>query len=116
MWIAILLKKGCVILMYKVAVVGDKDSVLAFTPTGIEVHAVSNSQEAANKIDNLAENDYGIIFVTEHIAKDIEETLDRYIKKVTPSIILIPSSQGSLGIGLKRISDNVQKAVGMNIL
>lgn len=102
--------------MYKVAVVGDKDSVLALTPTGMEIHAVESSSEAANRIDKLAESDYGIIFVTEHFAKDIEETLDRYTKRITPSIILIPSSQGSLGIGLKRISDNVQKAVGMNIL
>ena len=32
------------------------------------------------------------------------------------AVILIPSNQGSLNIGLKRISDSVEKAVGVNIL
>ena len=32
-----LLEKGYVILMYKIAVIGDKDSVLAFMALGIDV-------------------------------------------------------------------------------
>ena len=32
------------------------------------------------------------------------------------AVILIPSNQGTLNIGTQRISDNVEKAVGVNIL
>lgn len=104
--------------MYKkVAVVGDKDSILAFKALGIEVFPVVESDEAKKIIDKLAAHkDYAIIFVTEHVAKDIEETIERYSKQMLPAIILIPSNQGSLNIGKQRISDNVEKAVGVNIL
>ena len=37
-------------------------------------------------------------------------------KKYIPSVVLIPSSKGSLGIGIKKVNDNVEKAVGVNIL
>ncbi|OOM07282.1 V-type ATP synthase subunit F [Clostridium saccharobutylicum] len=100
----------------KIGVVGDKDSVLPFKALGIDVFPVIQYDEAKNIVDNLANNDYAIIFVTEHIAQGIEETIERYDKKTIPAIILIPSNQGTLNIGMQRIKDNVEKAVGMNIL
>lgn len=102
--------------MYNVAIVGDKDSILAFKAIGIEIFEVTNSEEARKTVDKLANNNYGVIYITEQVASEIEETIDRYIKSITPTIVLIPSSQGSLGIGKKKINDNVQKAIGMNIL
>ena len=100
----------------KIGVVGDKDSVLAFKALGIDVFPVVGDDEAKKTIDRLARNDYAVIFVTEQVAQNIEETIERYNKAVLPAIILIPSNQGSLNIGMQRISDNVEKAVGMNIL
>lgn len=103
--------------MYKkIGVVGDKDSVLAFKALGINVFPVVEPLEAKNTIDKLAKSDYAVIFVTEQVAKDIEETIERYNRETLPAVILIPSNQGSLNIGMQRISDNVEKAVGVNIL
>ena len=64
----------------------------------------------------MAMTDYAVIFITEQVAATIEETIERYNKQVLPAVILIPSNQGTLNIGLKRISDSVEKAVGVNIL
>jgi len=102
--------------MYKIGVVGDKDSVLAFKAIGIDVYPVVEVEDARKTIDKLAVNNYGVIFVTEQVAKDVGETIERYNKLMLPAIILIPSNQGSLNIGLQRIRDNVEKAVGVNIL
>lgn len=103
--------------MYKkVGVVGDKDSVLAFKALGIDVFPVVEPEEAKKIIDRLAVNNYAVIFVTEQVAKNIEETIERYNKQMLPAVILIPSNQGTLNIGMQRISDNVEKAVGVNIL
>lgn len=103
--------------MYKkIGVVGDKDSVLAFKALGIDVFPVVGPDEARRAIDNCAKCDYAVIFVTEQIAQKIEETIARYNKQILPAVILIPSNQGSLNIGLQRISDSVEKAVGVNIL
>jgi len=103
--------------MYKkIGVVGDKDSVLAFKALGIDVFPVVEPEEARKTIDKLAKDNYAVIFVTEQVAKDIEETIQRYNRETLPAVILIPSNQGTLNIGMQRISDNVEKAVGVNIL
>lgn len=102
--------------MYKLGVVGDKDSILAFKALGIDVYPVVNSEEARKTIDRLAMNKYGVVFVTEQVAAEIEETIERYNKKMLPAVILIPSNQGTLNIGIQKINDNVEKAVGVNIL
>ena len=102
--------------MYKIGVVGDKDSILAFKALGIDVYPVTEPDEARITINKMAAEKYAIIFVTEQIAKDLEETIERYNRELIPAVILIPSNQGSLNIGLQRINDNVEKAVGVNIL
>jgi V/A-type H+-transporting ATPase subunit F len=100
----------------KIGVVGDKDSVLAFKALGIDVFPVVNNDEARKIIDRLAINDYAVIFVTEQVAQGIQETIERYTREMLPAVILIPSNQGTLNIGMQRINDNVEKAVGVNIL
>ncbi len=102
--------------MHKVGVVGDKDSILAFKALGIDVYPVIEIEEAKKAIDTMAFNNYAVIFVTEQIAQHLGETIKRYNRQMLPAIILIPSNQGSLNIGMQRIRDNVEKAVGVNIL
>lgn len=102
--------------MYKIGVVGDKDSILAFKAIGINTFPVIESDEAQKTIDRLAKEEYAVVFVTEQVAAKIPETIERYNREMLPAVILIPSNQGSLNIGLQRISDNVEKAVGVNIL
>lgn len=102
----------------KIGVVGDKDSILCFKAFGLDVYPVSESdpEETRKTVDYLARNNYGIIFITEQIAQTISDTLDRYNNQIFPAIIPIPGSQGTLNIGRSRISKNVEKAVGINIL
>lgn len=102
--------------MYKIGVVGDKDSVLAFKAIGIDVYPVIEADEARKTIDRMAMEKYAVIFVTEQVAKGIEETIERYNRETLPAVILIPSNQGTLNIGMQRIKNNVEKAVGVNIL
>lgn len=102
--------------MYKIGVVGERDAVIAFLALGITVKAADTPEEAMKAVDTMAREGYGIIFVTETIAKDITETIDRYKNAILPAVILIPGSKGSLGIGLAAIKSNVEKAVGVDIL
>jgi V/A-type H+-transporting ATPase subunit F len=102
--------------MYKIGVVGERDSVIAFLALGMTVKAVENSEEAMEAVDTMARENYGVIFVTETVAKNIEETIERYKNSPLPAVILVPGSQGSLGIGLSKIRENVEKAVGVDIL
>jgi V/A-type H+-transporting ATPase subunit F len=104
--------------MHKIGVIGDKDSVLFFKALGMDVYPVQaeSTEENRKLVDYLAREGYGIIFITEQVAETIPETIGRYNNAATPGIILIPSNSGSMGLGLKRVQDNVERAVGMNIL
>ncbi len=102
--------------MYKIGVVGDKDSILAFKALGIDVYPAVEAEEARKIVDKMAFENYAVIFLTEQLAQHLEETIERYNKKLIPAIILIPSNQGTLNIGKQKISDYVEKAVGVNNL
>ena len=92
-----------------------KTSVLPFKGLGIDIYPVDDLEEAAQQLQEMAE-DYGVIFLTERLIEQLESIIRQYEELPTPAIIPIPSSTGSLGIGMARIQQNVEKAVGMNIL
>lgn len=100
----------------KIGVVGDKDSILGFKMLGFDVRFVNDGQIAKKTIDEMAKEDFGVIFLTEELAQEIPEAIDRYDTMMTPAVILIPNHNGSQGIGRSRIEKNVEKAVGQNIL
>ena len=102
--------------MYKVAVMGDRASVMCFKAFGADVFPAFDSNPAENKKILASLADYGCVFITEQAAEGIEETIERFNKRSTPIITLIPSAKGSTGAGLAKIKDNVEKAVGINIL
>ncbi len=104
--------------MYKVGVIGDKDSVLSFKTIGIDTFECKSEDIDENKIliKKLVKEKYGVIFIMENIAENLMDLIDKYQREIIPAIILIPSSQGSLNIGINRINDNVEKAIGLNIL
>jgi len=103
---------------YKIGVVGGRDTVLCFKAIGLDIFPVTaeDPEGIRRTIDRLVYESYGIIFITEEIAQIIDETIERYKNHIVPAIILIPGNQGSLGVGLKKIRDNMEKAVGVNIL
>lgn len=102
--------------MYKkIGMLGGKDSILPFKGLGIDVFPITDLDVARQLLIDMAD-EYGVIFITERITEQLEETIAMFDDRPVPAIIPIPSSTGSLGIGIDRIQKNVEKAVGMNIL
>ena len=101
--------------MYKIAVLGDKDSVLGFKALGLDVFP-SDSSKAKEILLRLAKEDYAIIYITEQIAIKIKSEIDSYKNTLTPAIIMIPSKEGTLGIGMENVRICVERAVGADIL
>ena len=102
--------------MYKIGVIGDKDTILGFKVLGISVFPTTDAKEASSIIRKLAKENFAIIFITEQLAKDIKETIDEYKQSVMPAIILIPNNQGTLGLGMNGVKKSVEKAIGADIL
>ncbi|HOM03128.1 MAG TPA: V-type ATP synthase subunit F [Acetivibrio sp.] len=102
--------------MYKIGVVGDKDSILGFKALGMSVFPVTSAIEAQETIDKIASMQYAVIYITEQFAKDIVSTIEKYKDQRLPAIIPIPSNQGPLGIGMMNVKKSVERAVGADIL
>ena len=99
--------------MYKIAAMGDKDSVSGFLAIGLEVSFVNDKTQAEKALKNYIEQEnYAAIFVTEEIAAFISDEIEKLKERVNPAIILIPGVKGNTGEGLKSISRSVEKAVG----
>ena len=56
--------------MYKIAVLGDYDSIFGFAALGLDTFAVQTREEAAEKLHQLAQGGYGIIYITEKLAAE----------------------------------------------
>ena len=92
----------------KIAVVGDKGSVLGFKSVGFEVFMTTTQQETREVMQALCKADYGIIFITEQAYLQVPEIIDEYKERPTPAIIPIPGKDGNLGIGIKNVNDRLR--------
>ncbi len=102
--------------MYKVGVIGDKDSVLGFRALGFEVFPVEGAEAAEALLHRLAAGNFAVVYVTEQVAAVIAPAIARYRNERFPAIIPIPGVLGNLGIGMGGVRQCVEKAVGADIL
>lgn len=100
---------------YKVAVLGDRETVLGFRALGLTVYTPESPAEAEVLIDKLARENTAVIFITENLAQQSATAINRYKSAIVPAIIPIPDREGSSGIGRAAIFERVEKAVGHNI-
>ena len=102
--------------MRKAAVIGDRQSIFGFRALGLQTVEASEASEAAAALHMLASQEYAIIYVTEQLASQIQKDIDKYLENSDISVIMIPSKDGSLGIGMSEMHRAVERAVGADIL
>ncbi len=102
--------------MYKIAVLGDYDSIYGFATLGLDTFPVTAHEEAAEKLHQLALNKYGIIYITEGLAAQLKHEIEKYKEQLIPAIILIPGISGNTGEGIDGVKKSVEQAVGSDIL
>ena len=102
--------------MYRIAVMGDRDSIYGFASVGLEPHVITDIQEAKEKLKSLVDGDYGIIYITEKLAAGLKKEIEYYQDRERPAIILIPGISGNTGIGIDSVRNSVIKAVGSDII
>ena len=64
--------------MYKIGVMGDSESVLCFTPLGIDTFAVGDREHTRETFRHMVDEKYAIIYVTEHKAVFIADYIEKY--------------------------------------
>ncbi|MEG0291952.1 MAG: V-type ATP synthase subunit F [Anaerovoracaceae bacterium] len=102
--------------MYKIGVIGDRESVLGFKAVGLEVFPCAVAEEARKILHKIAKEDYAIVYITEDIASEIADEINKYNDLRLPAIIQIPGKEGASGTGMDNVRRSVERAVGADIL
>lgn len=101
--------------MYKIGVIGDRDSIYGFSSVGLSVFPTDDAAEGAKILRKIAD-EYAVIYITEKLAGEIDNEIQKYRGRTIPAIIPIPGITGNTGIGMKNVSRSVEQAVGSDIL
>lgn len=101
--------------MYKIAVLGDRDSIYGFATLGLETFPVENDEQGAETLKKLAYQDYAIIYVTEGLYGRLSDEVEKFISQKLPAIVPIPGSKGNTGEGMENVQKLVLQAVGTDI-
>lgn len=102
--------------MYKIAVLGDRDSIYGFAALGLDIFPVSDMEEAAKSLKNLANGRYAVIYITEALQEKLGTEIDNYRTERIPAIIPIPGVSGNTGKGMLNVKKSVEQAVGSDII
>ena len=102
---------------YKIAILGLHNVILGFKGLGMDTFSVSKPKQTLDVLkDIITKKEYAIVFITEDIAQDISEELEKLSKVTLPAVVAVPSHKGSFGVGLNRLRKIVEQAVGSDIL
>ncbi len=108
--------KGCVIVMYKIGLIGDRDTIMGFRALGLETYEVITREDTTAALQSVMKEDYALIFMTERTYALVPDLLREFRERSLPVINIIPDNRGNLGLGMKRMRSMVEKAVGADIL
>jgi V/A-type H+-transporting ATPase subunit F len=102
--------------MYKIAAMGDKDSIYGFASLGVSIFPANDATEGIRILRRLAEAEYGVVYITEQLASMMSAEFERFASQSLPAVIPIPGVRGNTGLGLDNVSKFVEKAVGSDII
>ena len=102
--------------MYKIAVLGDRDSIYGFATLGLDTFPVADAEEGASTLKELATTDYAVIYITESLQAEIYSEIEKYKELRLPAIIPIPGVYGNTGQGMRDVKKLVEQAVGSDII
>ena len=103
---------------YKIAVIGDRESVMGFRALGLDVFPADEADVKAvfAKVVRAEEPGYAILYITEELTIPLRAEIEALKDELTPAVILIPSKNGTLNLGMSALNNAVERAVGSNIL
>ena len=103
--------------MYKLGVIGARESVLAFAALGFVLFEVTDAESARAALHRAARSgEFAVLLLTEDLAALLEQDIARYANAPLPAITPIPGCHGATGYGMAAVRRAVERAVGSDIL
>ncbi len=106
--------------MSDIAVIGDRDSVLAFKALGVKTFfwdddTATDIEGWKKALDQVINKDFKIVFITEDFHKKCRERIEDLYYRVFPVIIAIPNNKGTKKYGFEIVRRLVARAIGTDI-
>lgn len=102
--------------MYNIAIIGSPDAILGFKTLGVKTFPVLSIEDGKKAIEEIKNNNYGILLITEDWGEKLEKELQELIESPVPAVTFIPSQHGPTGFANKNLRKIVERAVGSDIL
>ena len=104
--------------MSSVGIIGDIDSVTGFRLGGVKrAEVVNSAEEAMAALDKLLDEEISIIIITQILANEIREHINRKIgSSVLPMIIEIPDKEGSSEGTSDQMADLIKRVIGVEMV
>jgi len=101
--------------MPKVAIIGDRDSIMGFAALGVQTLETRSPEETRRLLRAASTDDLAVVFITEQAAEAVPDTLSALRLQRLPAILPIPSIAGRTGLGMTDVRETVRKAVGVDL-
>ena len=102
--------------MYKIALLGNEDTILGFKLLGVHLFPITKKEEAIKTLNKLVKEKYAVVFITEEIARKIMDKIEELQKISLIGFTIIPSKVENKKMGLELLKRNIEKAIGTDIL
>ncbi len=96
----------------KAGIIGEKKSVLAFQPLGVETFGVATKDDLTSVIETIKNNEFAVIFITEDVMEKYESITEPLFKNVLPAVLVIPGIKGGAKKGKESLKKIMERALG----
>lgn len=95
----------------KTAIIGDGDSILVFKAIGMDAYSAASPEKARELLHTLSK-EYQIIYVMDVLAKEIDDTISRFVESPYPVVIPVPSMNREQRLRIRNIKEGDRARVG----
>ena len=99
----------------KIAIIGEKKLVLAFTALGVKTFGVASQEDLLLAEKEIMADQFAIIFITEDIAEKYSKEIVPFYNKTLPAVLIIPGVKSS-GIASGELKKIIERALGSDNL
>lgn len=99
----------------KIAIIGNGESVYAFKAAGVDAFVAGDAQSARETLRKLA-RDYRVIFVTDELAAQIDDLIERMMEEPYPIVVPLPSRGGKSEYAEAKLKERITSALGVDVL
>ena len=100
----------------KMAAIGEQDIMLIFKAIGVDVFPAAEKELVQKALKEVVKADYGICFITETMAMQVDDMIREYSTRMTPSIVVVPGIGEKNNYAIERLRQSIVKAVGADII